>query len=142
MPNSIYFQELLNTLQDIEYGSTLNVIPNYPPCNVYYDESEKDDKKRRFIEFGVSGFSSDDIKVSIHTNDDGRKELKVEGQSEPESDSIKYVYRKLAKRNFSSQVPLHKHHEIEEVTLKDGILRISLIINVPEEDKPKYFEIK
>jgi molecular chaperone IbpA len=67
--------------------------------------------------------------------------LTIEGKKEKE-DSGKLVHNGIAGRDFKLVFALAEFYEVESATVKDGILAIKLIKNVPDEKKPKVIDIK
>lgn len=108
---------------------------SFPPYNIY------DVGDNGFvIEMALAGYSKDDIEVVIEDNKLMVSSNKVE-ESEV-SGVTKFFHRGIAKRSFVSQFRIPEHAEVEECIMRDGILRISVVRNIPEEKLPKVIEIK
>lgn len=105
--------------------------PTYPPHNIikYSDDSFE-------LEFAVAGFKKKDISVTVH---DGV--LNIKGAQEEEAADINYVYKGIAARRFERSFALPDFFEVASAAIEDGILRVSLNRNVPEEKKPKQISI-
>jgi molecular chaperone IbpA len=108
--------------------------PSYPPYNVI-----KVDDDEFWLEFAVAGFSKEEIKV---TTKDGKLTISGERQDNPLPDGGVYVHKGIASRKFTRTFSLPQYFEVVNVTMEDGILYINLLEDVPEEKKPKEFEIK
>lgn len=107
---------------------------HYPPYNVSVDE----DETNYTIQLAVAGFKRSDLTVKL----EDRKLVvsgKVEANDKPD---VKYVHRGISSKKFTREFSLAEHLEVIGVSLEDGILSISLEKQVPEEAKPKTFEIK
>jgi molecular chaperone IbpA len=115
-----FFTEVENAIK----GNT-----TYPPHNVI-----KDGEDSYGIELAVAGFSRDQI--SIETQDGL---LKITGEAQ--TDEREYVYKGISTRSFTRQFTLAEYVEVTDATLKDGILRVSLKRNVPEEKQPRKVKI-
>ena len=102
---------------------------DYPPYNI---ERVSDDKY--VLELAVAGFRKRDIDVSIEKN-----VLKIEGESTKKD--VDYIHKGLASRKFFRAFHLSRHMEVEKANMEDGILKVDLIRNVPEEEKPKQIKI-
>ena len=48
----------------------------------------------------------------------------------------------ITKRKFSRVFPLAEHIEVKDVSMKDGMLKVNLFKDLPENDKPKKFSIR
>jgi molecular chaperone IbpA len=51
------------------------------------------------------------------------------------------MYRGLASRDFNREFPLAEHIEVAGAEIKNGLLMVKLIRNVPESAKPKVIDI-
>ena len=111
-----FFTEVENAIK----GNT-----TYPPHNVI-----KDGVDAYAIELAVAGFSRDQI--SIETQDGL---LKITGDTQ--KDEREYAYKGISTRSFTRQFTLAEYVEVTDAKLADGILRISLKRNVPEEKQPR-----
>ena len=117
------FEDAFNMLDNYSSKS------DYPPYNI---ERVEDDKYT--LELAVAGFKKADIKLSVEKN-----VLKIEGESsKKEAD---YIHKGLASRKFFRAFHLSRHMEVDKAKREDGILRIDLARNVPEEEKPKQIKI-
>ena len=69
--------------------------------------------------------------------------LTIEGSDKKNSDdpSPEYVYKGIARRSFERKFILADTLHVEDVTFKDGILRLVLKQEIPEEQKPKTIKI-
>jgi len=114
--------------------SHLDTAQSYPPYNI---ERTGADSYR--ISMAVAGFSEDDIFIEAHRN-----VLTIKGEKSEEKeadDSAEVLYRGIASRSFERRFQLADHVEVSGATLKDGLLHIELVRNVPEEMKPRRIEI-
>ena len=79
-------------------------------------------------------FGKKDISVTKEKN-----LLIIEGKVE--EDSKDFVHKGLASRAFKRSWTLADNVEIDSAELKDGILSVSLVKVIPEEDKPVSIKI-
>jgi molecular chaperone IbpA len=132
LQNSRLFIDPLTSIREFEKmlasGGPTNT---YPPYNVV---RVADDQLR--LEFAVAGFSKKDVTVTV----DNRR-LVVQGAIEDKVEED-YLYRGIATRKFSRIFELPEHVEVKEAKMEEGILRILLVRNVPEEKKPKNIQVK
>ena len=96
----------------------------YPVANCYIEENGT-----WVLEIGVSGFSKEDLNIKREGN-----VIIVEGSHDKnqdentEKDKKKYLYRKLAKRDFIVAYEMSNKLDFSKIntSLKDGILNISI----------------
>ncbi len=125
-PFFIGFDRLVNRV------STINTNSNgFPPYNVV-----KEDAETWTVDMAVAGFSKDEIEI---TEQDGT--LKIEGSKEDES-KADYVHRGIATRKFTRSFALGEYMYVDKAELTDGMLYITIKLELPEEKKPKTIKIK
>jgi len=109
------------------------VSTNYPPHNIL-----KTGENQYEIQVAVTGFEKSEISVSVESN-----VLMIQGQSTADIDSseIVYLHRGLATRDFAREFPLAEHIEVSGAEIKNGMLIVKLIRNIPESAKPKIIDI-
>jgi len=106
--------------------------PSYPPYNI---ERLAEDEYR--ITMAVAGFSRDNLDIVAHQN-----QLTVKGKlSEPEQ-QVSYLHKGIATRAFERKFSLADHVKVTGAELEEGLLRIELVREIPEEQKPRMIDIK
>ena len=123
--SSVGFDRLFDMLENSSIGGE-----NYPP----FDLIKVDDNRYR-IEVAVAGFGKDDIEITSQQN-----QLLVRGQKGDENGS-NYVHRGIANRSFERRFALADHIQVRGADLKDGMLAIELVREIPEAMKPRKIEI-
>ena len=113
-----------------------NSVPNnYPPHNIL-----KTGENQYEIQIAVTGFEKSEISVSVESN-----VLTVKGEGQEsirhENPEIVYLHRGLATRDFAREFPLAEHIEVSGAEIKNGMLIVKLIRNVPESEKPRVIDI-
>lgn len=89
------------------------------------------------VEVAVPGWDKDDIQITLHKN-----ELKIEGtQKQVVEEGESYLYKGLSGKTFARVFKVGNNIELETAYMKNGLLCVDLVENVPEEDKPKRIEI-
>jgi molecular chaperone IbpA len=101
----------------------------YPPYNI-----ERVSEDKYTLELAVAGFKKEDIDISIEKNT-----LKIEGESAKKD--ADYIHKGLASRKFTRAFHLNKYMEVDKAKMEDGILKVYLVRNVPDEEKPKHIKI-
>ena len=106
---------------------------NYPPFDLIR-LSENDYR----IELAVAGFKPDEIDITAQQN-----VLIVSGKKGEESESRgqDYIYRGIATRSFERRFALADHIQVRGADLKDGLLAIELVREIPEAMKPRKISI-
>lgn len=103
---------------------------SYPPYNVI-----ELDEDTRVLELAVAGFDKSEVSVS----QDNRK-LIISGVKTQE-DEKKYLHKGIAQRKFTKEYALWEFWNVISVDLNNGILYVVIKREIPEEKKPKKFEI-
>ena len=123
--SSVGFDRLFDMLENSNFGGE-----NYPP----FDLIRVDDNRYR-IEVAVAGFGKEDIEITSQQN-----QLLIRGQKSDENGSD-YVHRGIANRSFERRFALADHIQVRGAELKDGMLAIELVREIPEAMKPRRIEI-
>ena len=105
----------------------------YPPYNI---ERTGEDAYR--ITMAVAGFGEDELELEAHRN-----VLTVKGEKAEQNDGegAELLYRGIAGRTFERRFQLADHVEVKGAGLKNGLLHIDLVREVPEELKPRRISI-
>ena len=128
-------------LFDEMFTNPVNITTGgYPPYNVARVTDKESEEVNYEITLAVAGFTQEDIDITVEN-----QHLKVEGRSgvlaEEVGTEVEYIHKGIAERNFVRTFRLAEHVEVKSATLKDGILKIVLWLNIPEEAKPKKIDI-
>ena len=124
---AIGFDRLANQLESA-YRSDAG---GYPPYNI---ELKGEDRYR--ISLAVAGFSRDELELEVKENI-----LKVSGAKRPLDRETKYLHQGIANRSFERSFQLADYVRVEGAELKDGLLHIELVREIPEAVKPRRIEI-
>ena len=115
------------------YGNSIN--NNYPPHNIL-----KTGDNQYEIQIAVTGFEKSEISVTVEAN-----VLTVKGEGAEsvrhEQPEIVYLHRGLATRDFVREFPLAEHMEVAGAEIRNGMLIVKLIRNIPESEKPRVIDI-
>jgi molecular chaperone IbpA len=87
------------------------------------------------IQMSLAGYKKDNINVVLE-----KSILTVKGECKDDEET-QYLMHGITKRRFSRVFPLAEHIEVKDVEMKDGMLKINLFKNLPENEKPKEFYI-
>lgn len=111
----------------------VNSNDSFPPYNII-----KVDDDHHLIELAIAGYSEEDIDLTVD-----KSTLIIRGSKRDKKDSndSSYVYRGISSRSFKRAYKLGQYVKVEKATLNDGILSISLIREIPDEEKPTKIKI-
>ena len=128
--STVGFDRLFHMLENSSAGQAQE---NYPP----FDLIKLGDNDYR-IELAVAGFKPDEIDITAQQN-----VLVVSGKKRDESESkgSDYIYRGIATRSFERRFALADHIQVRGADLKDGLLSIELVREIPEAMKPRKISI-
>ena len=104
----------------------------YPPYNI---EMTGEDRYR--ISMAVAGFTADEIDIEVKEN-----LLTVSGHKGAEVADRSFLHRGIANRNFERAYQLADYVRVEGAELKDGLLHVDLVREVPESMRPRRIEIR
>jgi molecular chaperone IbpA len=106
-------------------------VPAFPPYNI-----ERMGESQYRITMAVAGFSQDDIKIEVK-----EQSLTIKGEKKPEDKERQFLHRGIATRAFERRFQLADHVEVTGADMKDGLLHVDLVRNVPERLKPRTIAI-
>ena len=103
---------------------------SFPPYNI-----KKLDAENYEIQIALAGFNKSELDIVV---EDGN--LVVKGEQKKSEDD--FLHKGIAERNFTRTWALADDVKVTGSKLKDGVLTISLVHEIPEEKKPTSIEIK
>jgi len=122
--STVGFDRLFDMLEN-------SVRTDWPPYNI---EKTGDDQYK--IAMAVAGFGPEEVELTQHG-----AELIVVGQKKPEDDASQVLHRGLANRAFKQVFRLADHVKVANASLKNGLLTVDLVREIPEAMKPRRIEI-
>ena len=128
--STVGFDRLFDMLENPSFGQSGE---NYPP----FDLIKLGDNDYR-IELAVAGFKPDELDITAQQN-----VLIVSGRKKDESEekASNYIYRGIATRSFERRFALADHIQVRGADMKDGLLSIELVREIPEAMRPKKISI-
>jgi molecular chaperone IbpA len=128
--STVGFDRLFDMLENSSAGQTQE---NYPP----FDLIKLGENDYR-IELAVAGFKPEEVDITAQQN-----VLIVSGRKSEESEQKgrDYIYRGIANRSFERRFALADHIQVKGADLKDGLLAIELVREIPEAMKPRKIDI-
>jgi molecular chaperone IbpA len=131
MRTSVGFDKFNDLFESLIQG-TEERFDSYPPYNI---QKVKEDEYR--IVMAVAGFSLDDLHITAEGDS-----LLVDGRIDDKSEEgLTYLHRGIATRAFQRSFRLADHIKVTGADLKDGLLTINLVREIPEEKKPRMIPI-
>ena len=104
----------------------------FPPYDI-----ETTGEDRYAITLAVAGFEESELDIQVE-----KGVLCVRGKKADEGEEKSYLYRGIANRSFERKFNLADHIEVRGADLKNGLLTISLVKEIPEAMKPRTIAIK
>lgn len=119
---------MLDSLAQPDQGQT------YPPYNI-----ERTGENAYRITMAVAGFAEEELSIEAREHT-----LLVKGEKAEDGDDsdAEFLYRGIAKRAFERRFQLAEHVEVRGASLKNGLLHIDLLREIPEAMKPRRIEIQ
>jgi len=127
--STVGFDRLVQLLDSVSGPDT--EVSAFPPYNI-----ERMGESQYRITMAVAGFSQDDIKIEVK-----EQSLTIKGEKKPEDKERQFLHRGIATRAFERRFQLADHVEVTGADIKDGLLHVDLVRNVPERLKPRTISI-
>jgi molecular chaperone IbpA len=108
-----------------------SIRPDWPPYDI-----EKTGEDAYRITMAVAGFSQDEIELTQHG-----PSLVVTGRRKPDDAKRQVLHRGIAGRDFKQTFNLADHVNVAGAALRDGLLYVDLVREVPEAMKPRRIEV-
>ncbi|MEJ8473105.1 Hsp20 family protein [Roseibium algae] len=105
--------------------------PSYPPYNI-----ERTDENAYRISMAVAGFAESDLTLEAKEH-----LLTIKGEKPDESEGRDILYRGIASRAFERRFQIAEYVRVGGAHLKNGLLHIDLVRELPEAMKPRKIEI-
>jgi molecular chaperone IbpA len=115
----------------IDQTAGVDDASGYPPYNI-----ERLGQTEYRITMAVAGFARDEVKIELNGDT-----LAIAGDKTADDKTRQFLHRGIAGRTFSRRFQLADHVEVKGADLKDGLLHIDLVRNVPERLKPRSIAI-
>ena len=133
--SAIGFDRMANLVDNLFQAADTSTSSagNWPPYNI-----AKTGEHDYRITMAVAGFAEADLDVTLH---DGMLIIKGKTSDDEASENITYLYRGIAGRQFERRFQLADFIHIKGANLKDGLLHINLVREIPEAMKPRKIEI-
>jgi len=104
----------------------------FPPYDI-----ETTGEDQYAITLAIAGFEESELDIQVENG-----VLSVRGKKADEDEEKSYLYRGIANRSFERKFNLADYIEVRGAELKNGLLRINLVKEIPEAMKPRTIAIK
>jgi molecular chaperone IbpA len=125
--STVGFDRLFDMLDRVTEPQT-----HWPLYNI-----ERKGEDQYFITMAVAGFAPDEIEIVQQENT-----LLVTGGKRSEPQDVECLYRGIANGSFRQSFNLADHVKVVAAALDNGLLKIELMREVPEELKPRQIKIE
>jgi molecular chaperone IbpA len=126
---TVGFDRLFQLLDSLPNGN--GEVSAYPPYDI-----ERTSENGYRISMAVAGFKPDELKIEVKES-----LLTVTGEKVAEEKGKAYLHRGIAARSFERRFQLADYVEVKGAEVKDGMLHIDLVREVPERLKPRTIAI-
>lgn len=116
-----------NMLSDLVHRTN----SNFPPYNIISTETGAE------IQLALAGYNKEDVSVTFQD-----RILTISSSGVDNDADVKYTHRGVAKRAFTTKFSLGEHHEVEDVSMLDGMLYVTIVKVLPKEKQLKTFTIR
>ena len=127
--SSIGYDRMASLLDNAMRSQKASV--GFPPYDI-----EATGEDRYAITLAVAGFEESELELQVENG-----VLSVRGKKADENDEKSYLYRGIANRSFERKFNLADHVEVSGADLRNGLLTISLVKEIPEAMKPRSIAI-
>lgn len=127
--NSVGFDRMASLLDSALRSDS--VTSGYPPYNI-----EALGENKYSITLAVAGFERSELDITVD-----KGVLTVKGKKANTDQVRSYLHQGIANRAFERKYNLADHVEVTGADLKNGMLTISLLKEIPEAMKPRSIEI-
>ena len=119
----------------LDQHAGVDAASSYPPYNI-----ERTGENAYRISVAVAGFSEEDLAIESKEN-----VLSIRGSRDVKAneagDQPEVLYQGIAARAFERRFQLADHVQVTGATLKNGLLHVDLVREIPEAQKPRQIPI-
>ncbi len=132
-PYAVGFDRVFDQLNT--YARNNATSTGFPPYNI-----RKGGDYTYAIEMALAGFSKDDIEIEVTEGLLTVRSIKEDSETNDENDSD--IYRGISYRKFNRKFTLADDIVVNDASLENGMLEITLERIVPDVKKPRIIKIK
>lgn len=124
---AVGFDRLASVLEEAARAD----VNGYPPYNI-----EVTGENRYSITMAVAGFAESELEIEVKEG-----VLRIAGKKSADEKNRKYLYQGIATRGFERRYQLADFMRVDGAELKDGLLHLYLVKEIPEAMKPRKIAI-
>ena len=128
--STVGFDWLFNMLDKLTAPES---APTYPPYNI-----ERTGENAYRITVAVAGFGEDELAIEVKEN---TLSIRGEKRSSTSGEKAETLYQGIASRAFERRFQLADHVQVTGAELRNGLLHVELVRQVPEAKKPRLIPI-
>jgi|TARA_R110002096_G_scaffold317121_4_gene511588 molecular chaperone IbpA len=117
--------------EDIHRLASVAGKDNYPPYNVI-----KIDDDHFAIELALAGIDKEALDIQVDQN-----QLTISTEKAETDEELEYLHKGISQRGFSRSFTLADHVIVQGADMVNGVLKISLERQLPDELKPRKIDI-
>ena len=117
--------------EDIHRLATVAGKDNYPPYNVI-----KIDDDHFAIELALAGIDKEALDIQVDQN-----QLTISTEKAETDEELEYLHKGISQRGFSRSFTLADHVIVQGADMRNGILKVNLERQLPDELKPRKIDI-
>mgnify|MGYP003624405233 FL=1 len=117
--------------EDIHRLASVAGKDNYPPYNVI-----KIDDDHFAIELALAGIDKEALDIQVDQN-----QLTISTEKVESDEELEYLHKGISQRGFSRSFTLADHVIVQGADMVNGVLKISLERQLPDELKPRKIDI-
>ena len=117
--------------EDIHRLATVAGKDNYPPYNVI-----KIDDDHFAIELALAGIDKEALDIQVDQN-----QLTISTEKVESDEELEYLHKGISQRGFSRSFTLADHVIVQGADMRNGILKVNLERQLPDELKPRKIDI-
>ena len=126
--STVGFDRMFRLLDAMPSG---DAAQSYPPYNI-----ERLSENAYRVSMAVAGFAEDDLTIEVKEGT-----LAIRGEKTDEDKDAEILFRGIASRGFERRFHLADHVEVKGASLKNGLLHVELVREIPEAMKPRTIAI-
>jgi molecular chaperone IbpA len=127
--STVGFDRLFSMLD--QFAGFDGATPGYPPYNI-----ERTGENDYRITLAVAGFSEAELSLEAKENT-----LKIRGEKGQEQKAGEVLHQGIAARAFERVFQLADYVQVKGASLRNGLLHVDLVREVPEAKKPRTISI-
>ncbi|GGC63922.1 Hsp20 family protein [Chelatococcus reniformis] len=128
--STVGFDGVFNMLDKL---TAVDSAPTYPPYNI-----ERTGENAYRITVAVAGFAEGELSIEVK---EGTLSIRGDKSAQTTGDKAEVLYQGIASRAFERRFQLADHVQVVGAELRNGLLHVELVREIPEAKKPRQIPI-